>query len=107
MEPDLCVDDPTRKLMRQIMGAIAEYDRAMLVIKLRAARDAQRAKGKCEGRKFFGDKPGEAGVRDRIRSMKKAGSKLQAICNTLNAEGVATRYGKIWMPMTVARIAKR
>ena len=26
LEPDLCVDDPSRKLMRQIMGAIAEYD---------------------------------------------------------------------------------
>src|SRR6266576_1805712 len=37
-EPDLCVDDPTRKLMRQIMGAIAEWDKSMLVAKLQAAR---------------------------------------------------------------------
>ena len=26
IEPDLCQDDPTRKLMRQIIGAIAEYE---------------------------------------------------------------------------------
>src|ERR1017187_8297476 len=33
MEPYLCIDDPTRKLMRQIMGAISEYDRAMITLK--------------------------------------------------------------------------
>jgi DNA invertase Pin-like site-specific DNA recombinase len=49
LEPDLCVDDPTRKLLRQIMGAIAEYDRAMIVLKMRAARDRKRAAtGRCE-----------------------------------------------------------
>src|ERR1700678_1336861 len=36
-EADLCGDDPSRKLMRQIMGAIAEYDRTMIVLKLKAA----------------------------------------------------------------------
>jgi DNA invertase Pin-like site-specific DNA recombinase len=107
-EPDLCLDDPTRKLMRQIVGAIAEYDKTMIVIRLREARNRQRAAtGKCEGRKFFGDKPGEAGIRDRIRAMRKAGSTLQAICDALNSEGVPTRYGKVWMPMTVQRIAGR
>jgi DNA invertase Pin-like site-specific DNA recombinase len=107
-EPDLCLDDPTRKLMRQIVGAIAEYDKTMIVIRLREARNRKRAAaGKCEGRKFFGDKPGEAAIRDRIRAMRKAGSTLQAICDTLNSEGVTTRYGKVWMPMTVQRIAGR
>lgn len=36
-EPDPCSDDPTRKLMRQIMGAIAEYDKLIIVLKLRGA----------------------------------------------------------------------
>ena len=42
-EPDLCSDDPTRKLMRQIMGAIAEYDKTMTVLKLRGARQSDAA----------------------------------------------------------------
>src|SRR5258708_6701842 len=59
-EPDLCSDDPSRKLMRQIMGAIAEYDKNMIVLKLRAARQRIRAKGeRCEGGKPFGARPGE------------------------------------------------
>jgi DNA invertase Pin-like site-specific DNA recombinase len=45
-------DDPTRKMMRQIAGAFAEYEKARLVHKLRHARESQRKeRGKCEGRK--------------------------------------------------------
>jgi DNA invertase Pin-like site-specific DNA recombinase len=108
LEPGLCVDDPTRKLLRQIMGAIAEYDRAMIVLKMRAARDRKRAAtGRCEGRKPYGFRPGESKTRDRIRAMRKSGASLQSICDMLNAEGVKTRLGRPWFPMVVARIATR
>ena len=36
----LCSDDPSRKLMFQIMGAIAEYDKAVTVLKLRGCPPA-------------------------------------------------------------------
>jgi DNA invertase Pin-like site-specific DNA recombinase len=107
MEPDLD-SDPGRVLFRQMMGAIAQYDRTMLTMKLKVARERKRAAtGKCEGRKFYGDLPGEAEIRDRIRATRKAGAGLQAICDALNGEGVRTRFGRQWMPMTVARIAER
>src|SRR5437588_8690547 len=45
-------DTPTSKLIRQILGAVSEFDNAMLVAKLKGARDRKRAAmGKCEGRK--------------------------------------------------------
>ena len=45
-------DDATRKMMRQIAGAFAEYEKARLVSKLRHARERVRQEmGKCEGRK--------------------------------------------------------
>jgi DNA invertase Pin-like site-specific DNA recombinase len=107
-EPDLMATDPTRILMRQLMGAVAQYDKSQIVLKLRGARQRMKAKtGRCEGRKPFGAKPGEAAVRDRIRSMRKSGSTLQAICDALNTAGTPTRYGGRWMPMTVRNIAKR
>ena len=34
--------DPTRKMMRQIAGAFAEYEKARLVHKLRHARERKR-----------------------------------------------------------------
>ena len=45
-------DDPSRKMMRQIAGAFAEYEKARLVGKLKHARDRKRQDvGKCEGRR--------------------------------------------------------
>jgi len=48
-------DDPTRKLMRQMMGAIADYEKSMIVLKLRGAPARKKARtGRCEGRKPMG-----------------------------------------------------
>ena len=45
--------------MRQIFGAIAEYEKTMIVIKLRGARQRKKARtGRCEGRKPYGHYPG-------------------------------------------------
>src|SRR5262245_36507478 len=51
--PNAFLDDgPTSKLIRQVLGAVAEFDKAMTVAKLRGARDRKRRnQGKCEGRK--------------------------------------------------------
>jgi DNA invertase Pin-like site-specific DNA recombinase len=44
-------DTPTAVLVRQVLGAIAQFEKASLVAKLKAARDRKRAgDGKCEGR---------------------------------------------------------
>jgi hypothetical protein len=54
-EPDLCSDDPTRTLMRQVLGAFSEYERFMIVLKLGGARQRMKSKaGRCEGRKPYG-----------------------------------------------------
>jgi DNA invertase Pin-like site-specific DNA recombinase len=104
-EPDLCSDDPSRKLVRQIFGAIAEYERAMIVFKLRGARQRIRAKeGRCEGRKPFGDRPGEQAIIERAKSLQSAGMTYSGIAETLNAEKLPTRAGGQWFPATVSRI---
>jgi DNA invertase Pin-like site-specific DNA recombinase len=69
--------DPTRKLMRGILGQIADYERAMITLKLRAARQRARTNtGRCEGRKPFGDRPGEQEIADRMKSMRDSGMPL-------------------------------
>ena len=107
-EPDLCSDDPSRKLMRQIMGAIAEYDRAMIVQKLRAARVRKKAKhGKGEGRHAFGEKPKEAHTLEQIREWRSTGATAKKIAADLNACGYQSRSGKPWLGTTVAKILRR
>ncbi len=50
-------DGPTSKLIRQILGAVSEFDKAMIVAKLKSARDrVWRAQGKCEGRKAYAER---------------------------------------------------
>jgi len=43
-EPDLMASDTTRVLRRQLMGAVAQYDKSQIVLKLRGARMRKRAK---------------------------------------------------------------
>jgi DNA invertase Pin-like site-specific DNA recombinase len=50
-------DGPTSKLIRQILGAVSEFDKAMTVAKLKGARDRKRRiSGKCEGRKSYAER---------------------------------------------------
>jgi DNA invertase Pin-like site-specific DNA recombinase len=109
MEPDLLEDDPARKLMRQIFGAIAEYEKAMIVAKLRGARQRTKAKeGRCEGRKPYGFYEGEAAILDRMRRMRADGATYAAIADTLNREGIAPRDADAkWHPGYVHRILSR
>jgi DNA invertase Pin-like site-specific DNA recombinase len=107
-EPDLCSGDPTRILMRQILGAVAAYDKAMIVLKLRGARERKRAQsGRCEGAKRFGELAGEPEVLERMMALREGGATLTAIANTLNADGVMPRRGTKWFAMSVARILNR
>jgi len=104
-EPDLLRDDPTRTLMRQMMGAIAQYEKAMIVMKLRGARERKKARtGRCEGRKPFGFHPGERRTLERMQALRKEGLGYLAIAETLDREGLPTRQGSPWQAASVRRI---
>jgi DNA invertase Pin-like site-specific DNA recombinase len=106
-------DDPTRRLIRQVLGAVAEFDRRVTVMKLRAARERKRSRGqRCEGRKPFGSLPGEAETLARIRELRRKPPygrrrSLQQVCDALNAEGLPTRSGRPWMKQVVNNLLRR
>jgi DNA invertase Pin-like site-specific DNA recombinase len=112
-EPDLCANDPSRKLMRQIFGAIAEYDKAMLVAKLRGAKERMRLRGeRTEGAFPFGhDKgghhKGEQKVLRRLQELKASGLTYAQVVDAANREGLPTRFGKRWHLRSVYRILNR
>lgn len=100
--------DPSRRLIRQVLGAVAEHDKACLVAKLRKARERKRvATGRCEGRKPFGSRVGEDRGVQRIRQLRSEGLSVRAITERLNAEGIPSRGGKSWSWGSVGRIARR
>ncbi len=107
-EPDLLQDDPSRKLFRQMMGAIAEYEKTMIVLKLRGARQRMKAKtGRCEGAKPYGTLPGEAQIIERIKELRTTGMGFDRIAAALNAEGVKPRRGKQWWGLAVNKVLTR
>jgi DNA invertase Pin-like site-specific DNA recombinase len=104
-EPDLMANDPTRVLMRQLMGAVAQYDKAQIVSKLRGARMRKRAsEGRCEGRKPYGFYDGEQAIVERMKTLRAEGLGFDRIAAQLNSEGAPTRTGKHWHGFAVNRI---
>lgn len=105
-EPDLASTDPTRVLIRQIMGGVAQWDKAQIVNKLRGARQRKRLQiGKCEGRKSYGEKDDEAETLIRICQCRLAGLTWQSITNWLNTEVPTRVVGRRWFPATVQKMA--
>lgn len=111
-------DDPSRKLIRQVLGAVAEYERSMIALRLRSGR---RRKAEIGGYAFgsppFGTRA-EAGslVPDddeqvtvmRARELHDHGVSIRRIAEVLTEESRPTkRGGHRWHPTTVARMLRR
>jgi DNA invertase Pin-like site-specific DNA recombinase len=89
-------DGPTSKLIRQILGAVAEFDKAMTVAKLKGARDrVRRLKGKCEGRKSYVERDGGPElVALATEVSKRPHMSLRKIAAELARQGMTTAGGK-------------
>jgi DNA invertase Pin-like site-specific DNA recombinase len=108
LEPDLMADDPSRKLMRQLFGAVAEYEKSMLVLKLRGSRIRMKARtGRCEGAKPYGTFAGEAEVVEHMQAMHAGGAGFDRIATALNTEGIKPRRGTRWYGSAVNNILSR
>jgi DNA invertase Pin-like site-specific DNA recombinase len=104
-------DDPTRTLIRQVLAAVAQFDKSVVVLKLRAARERLRRKGhRVEGRKPYGFHPNERAIVAHMQALRDVPRDVRPSFNTiaqqLNAEGHTTRYGKQWTPAGVFEALK-
>jgi DNA invertase Pin-like site-specific DNA recombinase len=106
-------DGPTSTLIRQILGAVAQFDKAMTVAKLKGARDRiRRTTGKCEGRRSWAEisaaaKPGEPyfGLIDaakRLRGNSGRRRPLRAVAAELAALGFTNLRGGTLSPGAIA-----
>lgn len=98
-------DTPTATLIRQILGAVAQFDKAMTVHKLAAARQRKRATlGKCEGRKSLREAKPEATAMARKlhrKSSKGVRRSLREISAALAEAGHLTSTGTPYAPSAV------
>jgi DNA invertase Pin-like site-specific DNA recombinase len=84
-------ETPTAVLVRQVLGAVAQFEKATLVAKLAAARNRKRATGvKVEGRRSHAEeRPEVVALAKRLARKKPKGGtlSLRAISAALAAEG--------------------
>jgi DNA invertase Pin-like site-specific DNA recombinase len=102
--PDTFVDDgPTATMVRQVLGAVSQFEKAGLVAKLKAARKVRTDKGeKCGGRKSLVERDPVAVKLARL--MAKEGKTLRAIASELATAGYLAASGKPYAATAVNRM---
>jgi DNA invertase Pin-like site-specific DNA recombinase len=100
--PDFFTEDtPTAVLVRQVLGAIAQFEKTSLVAKLKAARDRKKAAmGKCGGRKSYSE--ARPNVVALAKELKAGGMSLRKIAAELAVRGYVTGGGKPYVATAVA-----
>jgi DNA invertase Pin-like site-specific DNA recombinase len=116
-EPDLDfdTDDGTKTLVRQVLGAISQYEKAVIRGRLMAGKAVKRERGgflggrppygfKVEGRELV-DNPEEGKIVQLVGRLHLQGKSLREIIAALEAKELTPREGGRWHPNTVRRIA--
>lgn len=110
-------DDPSRRLIRQVLGAVSEYERAMITLRLRAGRRLKAERGgyggggvpygrRAEDRALVADHD-EAEAVTMMAQLRAAGASYRTICAALAAAGHQPRRGGSWQPAVVRRVLLR
>jgi DNA invertase Pin-like site-specific DNA recombinase len=119
-ENDLLHDDPAdpaRRLVRQILGAVSEYERSVIALRLRSGRRRKLAHGgygggepvyglRAEAGELVPDEHEQSTIR-RVLELHGEGRSYREIIEVLDHDGHKPKRGDRWHPTTIARIVKR
>ncbi len=114
-------DDPTRIMIRQIFGVLAEFEHRTIVNRLQNGRRQKIKSGGYAGGEVsygvtvegagkaaqFVRHQSEAEVIGQIQMMHMQGISLRGIARALNGQCIPTKHGKRWTPVQVSRIIER
>ena len=105
-------DDPSSMLMRRMVDAFAEYERALIAARTRAALAVKRSRGEATSHAPFGFRAvdgvlvadeAEQAVIAQVRVARARGMTVRAICDELRAAGIVSRKGK---PLAVSAVGE-
>lgn len=110
--------DPTRIMVRQILAVFAQFERSMIVARMRGGRQAKlrhggygggvtryglRASGQGRDATLVPDEA-EQQVVETVRSLRSQGHSMRAIAAHLNSARIPTKRGKDWAAAQVSRL---
>jgi DNA invertase Pin-like site-specific DNA recombinase len=101
-------EDSERTLIRQILMAVAQWEKSVIVQKLRASRvRIRKTQGRCEGRKPYGATEEERQTLARMNQWRAEKQTFATIAARLNADGIKPRSGAKWHVTSIRRILTR
>jgi DNA invertase Pin-like site-specific DNA recombinase len=110
-------DDPSRKLIRQVLGAVAEYERAMIRLRLKAGRRRKHENGGyAYGSPPYGYRADngelvpvaeEQTALKLMQQLRDDGNSLRNIGEALEDAGYRPRKANSWAPNVIATILDR
>jgi DNA invertase Pin-like site-specific DNA recombinase len=112
-------DDPSGLLMRRLIDSFAEYERALIGARTRAALAAKRRRGERASRivpygfrlrpnaNVIDQEPTEQQTLTLIGELRAAGKSLRDVAAELNARGIRTRSGGQWRFEFVRSLVRR
>lgn len=119
-EPDLCSDEPSRVLIRQMFGAVGQYEKSMIVARLAAGRRRKRNNGEAGwageavafGYKIAGRGPAAHVIIDPLQAPivrfifweYNHGANMGDIVRKLRAKKVAAKHGGQFSRQSVGHI---
>jgi DNA invertase Pin-like site-specific DNA recombinase len=109
---DGAADDPAALLMRRMVDAFAEYERAIIRARTRAALAVKRERGERTGSIPYGSRlaadgrmlepdTAERAIVAAAHDLRAEGLSLRAVGAALTARGMLPRSGGAWNPKTV------
>jgi DNA invertase Pin-like site-specific DNA recombinase len=109
--------DPTRKLIRQVLGAVSEFERALIKLRLHRGRALKAERGGfAYGSPPFGYRadggelvpvPEEQAAIQLAVELFRSGASLREIGVALAERGYPSKRGGSWYPSTMARLLDR
>lgn len=107
---------PEAQLMRAMVDAFAQYERALIAARTKAALAVKSARGERTGSIPLGKRLADNGklleldanesrAVDLVRELRGAGWTLRAIAAELDKRGISTRTGRPWVAQQIARMA--
>ncbi len=109
--------DPSRKLVRRLLGAVAQYERELVLLRLKRGRALKHQRGgfaygsppfgqRAEDRELVAE-PAEQRALARMLELHQAGLSLRQVAAALDLEGHRPRRASSWSPMAVSRALGR
>lgn len=109
--------DPTRKLIRQVLGAVSEFERSLIRLRLQRGRALKAERGgyaygsppfgfRAEGGQLVPEPTEQIALEVAVR-LRGEGRSLREVARALEDAGHASKRGATWHPATVARLLAR